>query len=275
MDYFNDLFFVNSGSCSPAPPVIRSSGFTYWGIQFCLRGRLHLRIGDGEEEQANGPVAFLSFPGPAFRYSTDPDRVSERLYCCFSGERVARWKAGGLLTEKHSHAMLFPESGEAVTAYFLELLQLLKQVPSPARHARAVLLTEQILLLFAEGPKSAGERAMHLRPELERLAAAIDSDPSRRWDTARMASETGVSEAHFRRIFQQCHGVPPGAYILESRLKKAARLLSETRLKLSAVALECGFRDEFYFSRIFRKHRNLSPGAYRKEFYSSAEPGKI
>ena len=270
MDYFSDLFFVNGGSCSPAPPVLRTGGFSYWGIQFCLRGRLRLRIGDGEEEQGDGPVAFLSFPGPAFHYSTDPDRVSERLYCCFSGERVARWKEGGLFTEKHRHALLFPGSGEAVTAHFQELLQLLRQVPSPARHARAVLLTEQILLLLAEGPKSTGERAMHLRPELERLAEAIDRNPERRWNTARMASETGVSEAHFRRIFQQCHGVPPGAYILESRLKKAASLLSGSSLKLSAVAAECGFRDEFYFSRIFRRHRNLSPGAYRKEF-SGAE----
>ena len=35
-----------------------------------------------------------------------------------------------------------------------------------------------------------------------------------------------------------------------------------------AAAEECGFKDEFYFSRIFKKYYHLSPKQYRREFNS-------
>ncbi|MDB5112510.1 MAG: histidine kinase [Mucilaginibacter sp.] len=48
----------------------------------------------------------------------------------------------------------------------------------------------------------------------------------------------------------------------EYRLKKALLMLKEN-LPINEVAYYCGYSDPNYFSRIFRKHYNISPGVFR------------
>ena len=35
------------------------------------------------------------------------------------------------------------------------------------------------------------------------------------------------------------------------------------REPIKSIAFECGFRNEFYFSRLFKKHMKVSPQTYR------------
>lgn len=49
------------------------------------------------------------------------------------------------------------------------------------------------------------------------------------------------------------------------RLESATHLLLEEReLCIKEVGEKCGFSDPYYFSRVFRKYKNLSPKAYRE-----------
>lgn len=267
MLYYEDLTFVNSGKITPAPPVKRPFGFRYWGIQFCRQGTLQLQIGDGEKQTATGPVAFLSFPGPEFYYDTGIDREAERYYCCFQGERLVRWIKGGLFEERRENALIRLDQARNFSGQFDELLQLLRTAPSPTQHARAVLLVEQLLLQIA------GSRNFTVTPDcrggrtkFEALAGAIWENPEQEWDFVVEAAKMSLSYSHFRRIFCRLFAMPPGKYVLEARLSKAARMLVLTDEKSSTIAHACGFEDEYYFSRIFRKHRCLSPRNYRREF---------
>lgn len=47
--------------------------------------------------------------------------------------------------------------------------------------------------------------------------------------------------------------------------QQACRLLIETGDSISEVANACGFEDEFYFSRCFRRQFGSPPRTYRKE----------
>ena len=67
----------------------------------------------------------------------------------------------------------------------------------------------------------------------------------------------------FRRIFRQVTGWSPGQYLLECRLRHAEKLLMTSHLRISEISNECGFEDEFHFSRIFKKHRAMSPSRLR------------
>jgi len=62
------------------------------------------------------------------------------------------------------------------------------------------------------------------------------------------------------------YNMPPGKYIVMQRLKKATSLLSNGDEQISNVAEQCGFDDQFYFSRIFKKYYHFSPMRYRCEF---------
>ena len=71
-----------------------------------------------------------------------------------------------------------------------------------------------------------------------------------------------MSYRHFRRLFQQCTGVPPGQYLLNLRINRAKRLLEEP-LTIAEVAYRAGFSDPYYFSRLFKQKTGVSPKKWR------------
>ncbi|MBP3333176.1 MAG: helix-turn-helix transcriptional regulator [Clostridia bacterium] len=55
-------------------------------------------------------------------------------------------------------------------------------------------------------------------------------------------------------------------HITESRINLAKKLLRSTTLEISEIAYMCGFSDDKYFFRVFKKLCDISPGAYRKTY---------
>jgi transcriptional regulator GlxA family with amidase domain len=54
-------------------------------------------------------------------------------------------------------------------------------------------------------------------------------------------------------------------WLNEVRLKRARSLLIHSRLPIKQVAALSGFRDEYYFSAVFRRFHRLAPSAYREK----------
>jgi AraC family transcriptional regulator len=52
--------------------------------------------------------------------------------------------------------------------------------------------------------------------------------------------------------------------VMQRRLERTERLLAETDLSLSQVALDSGFSDQSHFSSCFRKHFGTSPRSFRR-----------
>jgi len=68
---------------------------------------------------------------------------------------------------------------------------------------------------------------------------------------------------HFIRVFKQWTGQTPAQYILDTRVKAAAHELLFTDGSIDSIAEETGFRDRFYFSRVFKRRMGLAPAEYR------------
>ncbi len=64
---------------------------------------------------------------------------------------------------------------------------------------------------------------------------------------------------HFSAEFCLRSGVSPGAYQPELAMSEAEYLLLNTNLSSREVALSPGFRDVFYFSRLFRRKCGIAP----------------
>lgn len=75
----------------------------------------------------------------------------------------------------------------------------------------------------------------------------------------------GVDRSYLFRLFKEKLGVSPKKYIIDYKLKTAAKLLRETGLSVGQVALSAGFDDQFYFSTAFRSRYGKSPSKYRKD----------
>lgn len=103
-------------------------------------------------------------------------------------------------------------------------------------------------------------------PAFDRLAAVdahIKHHFARPISLAELTSLAGVSvaqlERHCKRIFQ----LTPRQMIQKARLEEASRLLLDTALPITEIALRCGYTDHSAFSRQFRALTSLSPSQYR------------
>lgn len=79
-----------------------------------------------------------------------------------------------------------------------------------------------------------------------------------------LAELYGYSVVNFINRFKTEYGCTPHNYIILKRIEKARTLLTETNLPIKQIAYDCGYPDELYFSRIFKKNMNCSPKEYRK-----------
>lgn len=77
------------------------------------------------------------------------------------------------------------------------------------------------------------------------------------------AREAGLSVSHFSEIFREHTHHSPMDFFTHLRIRAACRLLDLTHKPVKAVAIETGYRDPYYFSRVFKKVMGVSPEKYR------------
>jgi transcriptional regulator GlxA family with amidase domain len=113
------------------------------------------------------------------------------------------------------------------------------------------------------GQRRAGQDPALLR-RLLRAKDRIDVASHEEWPIARLASVSGVSEAHFARSFKQAFGVPPHRYLLTRRIERAKALLRDSDLAITDIAFQTGWNSLGTFGRIFRDVTGESPSELRE-----------
>lgn len=84
-------------------------------------------------------------------------------------------------------------------------------------------------------------------------------------NVAKCAEFCNMSPAHFTRKFKELVGVSPQDFITKSKLERAQQLLFYTDKSISEIAIEVGYNDPNYFSRIFKKTFQMTPKEYREQ----------
>ena len=78
-----------------------------------------------------------------------------------------------------------------------------------------------------------------------------------------LAAESGLGATKLTDLFRVHLHTTPAAFLVRMSVKRAQRLLIETSLPASQVALEAGFESLSVFHAQFRKQMALTPGKYR------------
>lgn len=80
----------------------------------------------------------------------------------------------------------------------------------------------------------------------------------------KLAELVQISPYYFARLFKQSTGLASHQYIIRCRIEKAKKLLSQTQLPLIEICYQVGFQNQSHFTRVFRRHTQLTPKTYRK-----------
>jgi len=82
-----------------------------------------------------------------------------------------------------------------------------------------------------------------------------------------LAAAAGVSRQHLIKCFKAQLGTTPSRHLWSLRTAHAAELLLHTDLPVAEVAVRCGFKTSFHFSRVFKAQHHASPREYRAKMW--------
>lgn len=81
-----------------------------------------------------------------------------------------------------------------------------------------------------------------------------------------LAEISGWSPTHYAALFKRIMNVPPLEFFTRLKMQAACDKLKLTNDSVQSIASSLGYNDAFYFSRLFKRHNDLSPKAYRTKF---------
>lgn len=84
-----------------------------------------------------------------------------------------------------------------------------------------------------------------------------------------IARAVGVSRQHFLTLCRTAGRPSPIKQLYTKRLEIAADLLLRTGLSIGEIADQCGFVNQFHFSRKFRQSMGQGPRAWRNEIWKT------
>ena len=98
----------------------------------------------------------------------------------------------------------------------------------------------------------------------------MDAASEEEWPVERLASVSGVSEAHFGGSFKDAFGVPPHRYLLTRRIERAKALLRDTDRPIIDIMMETGWSSLGTFGRVFKDITGESPTELRAREQATA-----
>lgn len=121
----------------------------------------------------------------------------------------------------------------------------------------------EFIRLTARGHHAMQESEKH-REEILALRRRLRERSEEEWSVAEMAEEIGLSENRFAILYKQYCGESPQRDLTGFRMHRAVELVVEQReLSIADIAEICGYQDQLYFSRVFKRHFGRTPSSYR------------
>jgi AraC family transcriptional regulator len=117
--------------------------------------------------------------------------------------------------------------------------------------------------LFAQAMRA---DASPLHPRwLTRVIDIVEAQLARPPTLGQLAMEIGAHPAHVARAFRRAYGETIGAYVRRRRVELADQALMTSDLPLAHITAAAGFADQAHFTRVYRRHFGIPPGARRRQ----------
>lgn len=107
--------------------------------------------------------------------------------------------------------------------------------------------------------------AAHTQAQLQIMMQYIHKNYSEHITLADIAQTVSVSKSSALNIFNKYLRISPVNYLINYRLKRAAKLLASTDSNIYSIASNTGFENTGYFCRSFKELFGVTPSEYRKK----------
>lgn len=80
-----------------------------------------------------------------------------------------------------------------------------------------------------------------------------------------IAAKYNICDKQYRNLFKKIIGITPKKYIIQSKLERAAYMLTNTSMSVTDIAFDLNFANYGYFLTQFKKIYHLSPLKYKQK----------
>jgi transcriptional regulator GlxA family with amidase domain len=195
------------------------------------------------------------------------DATSHWAYCehLQRAHPGTRWHADrGLVSAGEGQRILMAGSG---VSWHLLVLALIARFAGPEeamRVARINLLDLQSTNPVAYASLTHGSRAAD--PVVASCQQWVALNYGIAAPVAQMVTLSQLPERTFKRRFAQATGMAPLDYVHHVRLEEAKQMLEGGDDAIEAIAVDVGYIETSFFSRLFRRKVGMSPVQYRQRF---------
>jgi len=106
---------------------------------------------------------------------------------------------------------------------------------------------------------------MHRIDQIKSVLEYIESNFESPLSLEELSGVIGQNPKYFCRTFKHLTHQSPMDYVNFYRVEQAAFLLSTTKLSITSIAMECGFCESSYFTKVFKKYKGVTPKKYRED----------
>lgn len=186
---------------------------------------------------------------------------------------------GPFLTEKPDPEM-FVDISERYSPGARELLKLYKEageipIISPERAEQISWLISYLFMPFLSPDVSASQDAAGYSEEeddavskkgngvIENAIAYMKQHFDSPITLQETAGYVDLNPSYFSTLFKQSCGLSFKEYLNYIRIEESKKLLTSTDRSILDIAIDIGFEDQSYFTKVFKKYTGLTPKQYR------------
>lgn len=260
------IFNCGLQSCAPSHswgPGVRD----HFLIHMVLSGKGRYTC-DGKTFELKAGDMFLIKPSQVVHYIADEQDPWEYYWVGFNGTYAQR--ATSHLPFSEARPVYAPKNFEACKEYLYQIY-----AHSGNAMSNSVAMVGYLYLFLAalieEGrrlsPAQPATQSSYVIDAIKFIQFNYSTDIS----VDDIANAVGISRSHLYRVFISNLGQSPIDYLTEYRINEACNLIKNTNLSISQIAVSVGFFDQFYFSRVFKKIKNVPPSKYIQSLDNTGE----
>ena len=241
--------------------LLRPDGRKDYGILYVERGWIEVSF-DSDIVRLNAGKYILFMPGVknVTYFSSEGNPIVYYVY--FKGTGIEETMQ---LFQSETYVICPVENRAMLRVLFHQMVQLFRPLkvlygrrPICQPGINGLLLQILDLLLKSKERKDQPERNAIL-PALDYMSEHFKEDINLE-QCARMVN---LSLGRFAHLFTQYTGISPYKFVISMRIDAAKDLLQNSSMSINDVAVQSGFKEPCYFSRIFRKHVGCTPKQFR------------